>query len=87
MEAFFAQLLVAMISSIAIIVLALIAAWVAGNIYDANHSIPNSLQRGDDLGGGLVVVLSGLGSMMFSIPISIVFRSFVIKKMKGIFNV
>jgi hypothetical protein len=53
------------------VVLALLIGATAGFIYDAKHLIPNPVTRGDDLGGGLVVVVSMLLSLFVSVPVAI----------------
>jgi hypothetical protein len=58
----------------------LLAVQVSGYLYDFNHYISDPVLRGDDLGGGLVVMLSAIGSLIFSVFISGVIHFYLFKK-------
>lgn len=65
------ELIVLAVSLAAVIVVAAIFVEVSGYFYDINHPIPDPVERGDDLGAGLVMVFSAFASLLISIPLTI----------------
>lgn len=45
------------------------------------HVIPDSVERGDDLGGGLVVVLAAFGSLLLPLPVPVLIHVLVLKRL------
>lgn len=58
----------------------MIAASIAGYFYDINHAISNPVARGDDMGSGLIMIVAALGSLLVSLPISVLIHIYVFKK-------
>lgn len=63
-----------------ILIIGICAASVSGHIYDGNQPIQNPILRGEDFGGGLVMVLSAIGSLFVSLPIAIMIHFYAFKK-------
>ena len=51
-----------------IVVIAFLSAGIADRAYNTNHSITSPVERGDDFGLGLVVIVWAGLSLLFSIP-------------------
>lgn len=62
------------------------SAVIVGNIYDFLHQIPDPLERGDDLGGGLVVVVWVIIVFFCSIPIFFPLRRYIKRKIYHLFG-
>lgn len=56
---------------------AFVAAAVANYVYDARHSIPNPVMRGDDMGAGIVVIFWGLASVVISVPLAVISAKYI----------
>jgi len=59
-----------------------IVASIAGYVYDINHAIPDPVTRGDDLGSGLIMVKAALGSLLISLPGSVLVHIYVFKAVR-----
>ena len=67
-------------STLLVLVIGVIAASVAGYVYDTNHVIPDPIARGDDMGSGLIMVVAFLVSLLVSLPASVLVHIYVFKK-------
>lgn len=65
------HLLSLLIIMISIIVVFIIAGSIAGEIYDMQHAIPDPVERGEDLGAGLIVIFYGGISLVVSSILSL----------------
>lgn len=63
-----------------VLVIGVGAASISGHLYNINHAIPDPVSRGEDLGGGLVMVLSAIGSLLISLPIVVLIHFYAFKK-------
>ncbi len=57
-----------MLSVLVVFLIGFLSAIMAGGFYDRSHAVPDPVLRGDDLGGGLVMVAAAISSLLFSIP-------------------
>lgn len=74
--------LAALLPSMLIVgLVAVLAITISDHIYNIKHPIPDPVERGDDLGAGLIVVTGALGSLLISIPISVLVHIFVYKRL------
>ncbi len=48
-----------------------------GLYYDAHHAIPNPVERGDDLGVGLVGILWASIALIVAIPLIVLLTKFI----------
>ena len=65
----FTWLVSLVISLIFIILAAFLSAGIADRAYNLTHAIPDTVTRGDDLGGGLVVITWAALSLLLSVPL------------------
>jgi len=56
---------------------------IAGYIYDAQHAIPDPVERGEDLGGAFVVIFYGAISFVPSFILSILFYKRLLKRISS----
>lgn len=74
-----AGLICAFLVLVFVIVFAFLTANIAVQIYDARHVIPNPVERGDDIGEGMVLIFWAITSMVISVPMSFPLAKFFFK--------
>lgn len=74
------ELIAITLSVIAVVGIALVFVYASDYIYNLNHAIPDPVARGEDLGLGLVVVASAMGSLFLSIPCSIFIHLYLFRR-------
>ena len=62
-------------------VTAFISAWFADYVYNNSHAIPNPVERGDDLGAGLVAVFWATIGFIGAIPLVVPFTRYIHRKL------
>jgi uncharacterized membrane protein len=76
---FVVGLICALLMLVFIAAFALLSAGIADYVYNARHAIPNPVERGKDIGVGMVVVFSALASLVISVPVSFPLLRFLFK--------
>lgn len=71
------ELIAISISLLVIAFAAGVAASIAGFIHDLRHAIPDPVERGDDFGAGLIMVVAALGSLSISLPATLIIHIFI----------
>ena len=72
-------LICALLVFVFIAAFALLSAGIADYVYNARHAIPNPVERGEDIGVGMVVIFSALASLVISVPVSFPLLKFLFK--------
>lgn len=79
-KVFFAEVISLLVSFVIIVFFAYISIFIVAESYNANHPIPNPVERGEDIGAGLMVVGGAIWSLAISIPAAVLVHFFVFKK-------
>lgn len=76
------QLLILLICAAIVVITGFVSACIALYLYDIHHEIPDAVARGDDLGVGIVGVISMVGSTLISVPLAIAFHIWAWRRRK-----
>lgn len=76
------RILSTIITLIIIIIFIYSSILLSGNLYDYFHPIQNPIERGDDLGGGLLVLSAMAIASFLSIPAFFIIYRLILKKLK-----